>query len=307
MGGTRNLPVLLLLVVVGAPAASAAHLLQSAQECKIAEQEQSTFRGRCAERESAQDETVDLIVRFNEYRPQEEQEELLSASLCGIASDTDLSTELQWCRKAGVLRGASWAWIPRENAAKAFPTDFGLVRVASSLVESFKAVLGAVKLVKDVHLDRKFTLEQFLGPKYYQEVMADMANSKVCPVEESATHGKTLARRRLLWQLEDESDDSDLANKPPGRRLTRWSFDESDEEELKELEDQQRRQHELRQSRWGASAGDRELLSSDNLRTLLASEKQVTSAVNAKALWDQGFSGVGIKTGVFDTGVREVK
>ena len=60
MGGTRNLPVLLLLVVVGAPAASAAHLLQSAQECKIAEQEQSTFRGRCAERESAQDETVDL-------------------------------------------------------------------------------------------------------------------------------------------------------------------------------------------------------------------------------------------------------
>ena len=59
------------------------------------------------------------IVRFNEYKMAAEHKEEVTRSLGKISS--------------------GWSWIHRNNSATAYPTDFGLVRLAAGTVEASMA------------------------------------------------------------------------------------------------------------------------------------------------------------------------
>ncbi|PQM39330.1 subtilisin-like protease SBT6.1 [Prunus yedoensis var. nudiflora] len=74
------------------------------------------------------------VVRFAEYKRAEEHREYLKLS----------------------VRSDGWDWIERNNPAKKYPTDFGLVWIEDSAKEIVVSEIGKLGLVKDVNADMRY-------------------------------------------------------------------------------------------------------------------------------------------------------
>ncbi|KAB2618747.1 membrane-bound transcription factor site-1 protease-like [Pyrus ussuriensis x Pyrus communis] len=74
------------------------------------------------------------VVRFVEYRRAEELREYLKSS----------------------VRSDGWDWIERNNPAKKYPTDFGLVWIEESSRETVVSEIGSLGMVKDVNADVRY-------------------------------------------------------------------------------------------------------------------------------------------------------
>lgn len=54
------------------------------------------------------------------------------------------------------VRSNGWDWIERNNPAKKYPTDFGLVWIEDSAKEIVVSGIGKLGLVKDVNADMRY-------------------------------------------------------------------------------------------------------------------------------------------------------
>ncbi|VVA10621.1 Hypothetical predicted protein [Prunus dulcis] len=81
-----------------------------------------------------QTNSQNYVVRFAEYKRAEEHREYLKLS----------------------VRSDGWDWIERNNPAKKYPTDFGLVWIEDSAKEMVVSEFGKLGLVKDVNADMRY-------------------------------------------------------------------------------------------------------------------------------------------------------
>ncbi|GJW87733.1 hypothetical protein Tco_0163073, partial [Tanacetum coccineum] len=56
----------------------------------------------------------------------------------------------------------NWDWIDRNNAASAFPTDFGLVAVDDTVANLVVGEFERLEMVKDVTVDTSYRLRSLL-------------------------------------------------------------------------------------------------------------------------------------------------
>ena len=218
-----------------------------------------------------------MIVTFDSYAMQHEHEAALEAVL-------------------GPQDGkGGWQWLPRVNAASAHPTDFGLVRLQAGEGEAAMASrLRRMPFVRGVHADRRIRRSREAA-----SAAAAQADRLLAGGVGGSPAGASVGGRSLLSVAEGgesggfsaggDDEVGEMAFKPAGRRLTRWTMEPSEDG------------HEEHYG--GASATDKAVT---RRRGLLQRGKStsLTGAVGAAALWEKGHSGHGVKTGVFDTGVR---
>ncbi|XRB20494.1 membrane-bound transcription factor site-1 protease [Pseudoscourfieldia marina] len=218
----------------------------------------------------------ELIVRFEGYDSHDAHRERLEA----VRASPD-----------------EFAWVDRNNPGRYLPTDFAVVRVPPSKATQLMATLILLPFVKGVHSNRRLT-------------------------------------RHLRWSEQDNADHH-RAEKSPGRLRTKSSYQVH--REAKAADEKKRQQQQQQRRRQKGSTGDSSYFSSssstirsgvsaslemaasnvtDTDATVLLNRRQrrrrlmqyggggVAERCQAKDLWGRGFSGRGVRMGVFDTGVR---
>ncbi|KIY97835.1 hypothetical protein MNEG_10128 [Monoraphidium neglectum] len=212
---------------------------------------------------------------------------------CGHASTSPS------CAPAG-----GWSWVPRDNRAAQHPTDFALVELGpgAAAVDEFESALrrqlGAA--FRDMHPDRRFSgrLKGLQGSG--DAVSGDQGGGG----GGSGSGGGTVEAAAAGGAAEGAPDWDDVLSvkKPPGRLQTKPTIglDPSDPSHREEL----RRRLRLR-LRWRRSAARRR-----RARALLQGQDAgqgggVAAMLSAPSVWEEGFTGKGVKVGVFDTGIRE--
>lgn len=297
----------------------------------------------------------EYIVRFREYAPSREHERALEASMPGAIERVIRSGRSSSGGGGGgeagggrgrrgflaslLQRGASsspqpapaWRWVPRDNPAAAFPTDFGVLRLggessgkgasdaaasaasaalsppppSSSSSSLFRpsppspstaevlAALRSLPFVRDVHAQRKLTRAL---------AWVDAANKEEEEERETAPSSSTNTNNNddkrpafsALSSLFDAGRGGIL--KRPGRLTTRptlglFSGDDDDDEGAK-------------QPAKTSSSSHRRSLRDAAAASTSPSPPSVAAESGAPALWRLGHLGAGVRVGVFDTSVR---
>ena len=252
------------------------------------------------------------IVRFRDYRHAREHRAALERVLGPPANARELRDGAAADDAGGgggvepgtgrsppdaALPPGGWAWVERRNKAAALPTDFALVEFASPSADleeervsprdseglggaavgaasaALAALLAGVAGVKDVRREQKF-LRSLAWDASEEEGGRDGRGGGGLQSEaEPSTHGGFGGSR-------------------PGRMRTKPTIGAEPKGWLGEpaTEDSSSGSDAIR-----ATPGPR--------RALLRARPPVAEALGADALWARGYSGAGVKTAVFDTGV----
>lgn len=222
------------------------------------------------------------IVRFHEYQP--------------IAK---IHTHL----REHLIALDGWKLVDRANPALAFPTDFAVITVSSSLASTIvNSVLG-LAFVKDVTLDRQ--LRSLQGREIEDSNPAQVGGGEV---------KKPDGRLRTRWSLEApqsiEDDVNALRNSAAILQARKSAHESSvrtatsphraDTNSNAHRVDDKVARHLLR---WGTLAdldlNDSHALSLEaHKRQMLGGGTQVSAALGAPKLWSQGYKGKNIRVGV---------
>ncbi|CAL8462817.1 g2351 [Coccomyxa elongata] len=187
-----------------------------------------------------------FIVRFTEYKMAVEHRRRLEEGLAGSQ--------------------IHWNWVDRQNSAAQHPTDFGLLNINVTDVDTAKAALGGLSFVKDVHPERRVTRALMWA-------------------EGDSSHDSEGRAGCSLWQ--EDGDVHAAIRKRPGRLCTRPTLGLDDgHDEL-----------------WDVDISNSTGVGQQ--RRKLLSKNSVTAAFSAQSLWSAGYLGTGVKMGVFDTGIRQ--
>lgn len=233
-----------------------------------------------------------------------------------------------------------WEWVERANKASGYPTDFAVivlrngdfanedvtVRFSGSYAQKVSEKLKALASVKDVRLEQKFTRalswdetgggrggdesseesrDEAGGSSHrrksrrhnageHHKEGGDKGNLGLRWSEEKFSTRKARRREERNLGATEKSSETDAADDAahggggghrPGRLRTRDSVDET----LDDVDDS---------SSAVSTNGRRHLLRSQPKSPLVA------QAMGASFLWEKGFTGQGVKMGVFDTGVK---
>ncbi len=234
------------------------------------------------------------IVRFTSYLLAAEHHAVLSRQVPG--------------------EGSRWRWVPRRNAAAAHPTDFSLVQLAEgqdSLLQQLRRVQG----VRDVHPDRQ--LRSLAASKQKHTEAAGSVHAGASAASDADADP---------WQ--DTADTADYVTlnltvtKRPGRFSTPFMIDSYDythsdtdrhhtghDRQLRGAPSGRHRSIAVSQEELG-NRGRREppelskLSSLDStVRRQLLGRSTITSMLSADVIWQLGFTGAGVRVGVFDTGI----
>ncbi|EFN59013.1 hypothetical protein CHLNCDRAFT_33771 [Chlorella variabilis] len=226
------------------------------------------------------------IVRFRQYRMAADHLAALQAALA-YGSPPD-----------------SWQWVERHNPAAAFPTDFGLLRLAAPEA-ALKSRLEQLPFVKGVHPERRLTRSLLAAPEPGAEQQEEHAQDAAAA--DAARPGTQFAPCSSSSSGGVGSLEQACASKRQGRLQTRPTFSLEDNlsEEEEELAD-------ALSARIGNDTFTPESSQQRRLRRRLQGRRRrqllqqgtLASILQADSLWAQGFRGQGVKMGVFDTGIK---
>eukprot|EP00798_Chlamydomonas_sp_ICE-L_P014466 gene14466-20482_t len=205
-----------------------------------------------------------FIIRFNSYQLQETHQRQLEGKLG--------------------KSGSSWQWVPRHNKASSHPTDFGLVSSDWDMQE-MKQRLEGLDFVKDVHFDKKIlALKSWQPEGVLKDLILDPESTlSLAPVND-------------LLQLSG-GEDSMLTELTPSifridplpRSSKRSAATRGGGHDSMQIGE------EFGEGRGSKGVGQ---------RSLKYAKTPVPEMMNAGPLWKAGFSGKGVKVGVFDTGIN---
>ena len=167
-----------------------------------------------------------------------------------------------------LLSENGFQWIDRKNPAMKFPTDFALIRAPGTTLEAVSDILGKIEVVRDVHAERIIEKDlKSVENNVDINVLEDRLTSfQPCNLDRNATAYKYCVKKR------------------PGRILSRPTLG------LDENFDS-----------WHIN-NDSEI---DRNRRKLQQTHSLPEAVRAVDVWNHGYSGKGVKVGVFDTGIKK--
>jgi len=177
--------------------------------------------------------------------------------------------------QSALPKDSSWNWIDRNNPASHFPTDFALITSSTHSRHQLTSLLQdqlPQTLFKDVHQEKVLSMRDLLG----KEHSSTGEHSAFTPC--------------------DENDDgsSPCIKKRSGRINTRPTIGLNNDDDYS-IDEQQQKYNST-----SSSSRKRSLL--EILHNL--SPASLPAKLGADKLWDLGFSGQGIKMGVFDTGIK---
>ena len=254
------------------------------------------------------------IVRFKEYLDVGEAHRTLSIAVDG--------------------EGEAWRWIDRNNAAAAHPTDFGLVSISPVHLTAVSAKITSLPHVRDMHPDKRYTGKLNWVPEGpLREAMLGLQGGMVQgggamrELLGSQPHSAEHSAQEAGEQESQQDDEFDFSvSKRPGRFSTPFMMQGEDEEgeefwggsveeipEAANTHDRQREKREdthdrqlLRSRGWAhaaggsehdgaaAASGDEQQAAYRHSRRLQA-RAPITSMLHADKIWEQGFSGKGVK------------
>ncbi|KAK3270783.1 Membrane-bound transcription factor site-1 protease, variant 2 [Cymbomonas tetramitiformis] len=219
----------------------------------------------------------EYIIRFKQYKMQDEHRQNLAAAF------------------EESLPESVWEWVERNNPAKRYPTDFGVLRVDEAALKAVQAAVALIPWVKDLTTQQK--IFRSLSSESDSDAKAQRAKGrkrgrKAGPRAGGGASGKSAERAEVHSGPSAPRVDADLpwspaVEKPPGRLRTKPTIGlDGDDSSLGPDDFGNASEHSRRQLLYSAGS------------------KSITDAFSASTIWKKGFTGQKVKMAVFDTGVR---
>lgn len=232
------------------------------------------------------------IIRFSSYKPIEQLHGAVREQLSHLRD---------------------WAILPRSNAAMQFPTDFALIASPDEQLASLTTSLLSSPSIKDIHPDR--TIRGLLKSEQPDIEVSRTQNASLNAGESDAVE-KRPGRLSTRWSIETEQRLSDIvAELKHDAKVIQSRRGAHDRSQGKGEEPQMCKRASACDDADSTVGGtDRHLLPWGHLdsidlddeeswqeegqrRQLLAGTNQVTTALGASKLWNEGFKGDGIRVG----------
>ena len=284
------------------------------------------------------------IVRFKDYKMIGAHRATIESMLGAPANVQDLDPTLYVTHMQDVqhppsddassFEGSSWELVERRNKAAAYPTDFAVIVIPGndatsdddvtkrssvgpiSVISFITSKLQSLPNVRDVRLEQKFT--RSLSWDESEEVNDESEDSSQQKGSQreglGGSHTEETADTGLHWSEEE------LLNRKARRRAEKQSGKKKNTEIIDDaahgggggqLPGRLRTRPTIGMEPEGHSGNFAEDNSDENkgegrklLRASRGASPPVAQAMGASFLWEKGFSGKGIKMGVFDTGVK---
>ncbi|GIM13551.1 hypothetical protein Vretimale_16642 [Volvox reticuliferus] len=155
-----------------------------------------------------------LVVRFDHYAPADDHRDFLRRLLGPEGPET-------------------WSWLPRNNPAARFPTDFGLLAAAPGRETDLRQRLVAAAAdattsgVRDVHTDRRYTGKLSWLPEDgpLRDVVLDLGSGSLGGAAAASAVAASASGAATTGDGPDEMLFS-VSSRRPGRIVTRFSTEE---------------------------------------------------------------------------------